>query len=187
MGGRGGGGKKSSPPPQDNSSAMMMAMIQQQMAQQAAMFQEQQRLAREAEERAEKAQKEAALRAENVAAEEKMAQSYTGAQSALDVMESQQKLQDEQALANAQQQYAAAGTAATGGGYDINRSREEALKNLGATSGTLPQTAANRAALAAGAQTGVGAQSTNVGSGGTADRQNVFTLPAAKGLTFGGS
>jgi hypothetical protein len=187
MGGRGGGKSKPAPAP-DNSA--MIALIQSQMAQQAEQFAAAQKAALEAEERATKAQEEAALRAENVSASEKMQQSFTNAQSNLANLEARQQLEDAQAQETAAQQYAAAGAAATGGGYDINAAREEALKNLGAASGTLPSTAANRAAMAAGsnpAMTTAASQLANMGAGGSAQRQNVFTLPQAKNLTFGGS
>lgn len=185
MGGSKGGG---APPPPDNSA--MIALIQSQMAQQAQQFQAAQKAALEAEERATKAQEEAALRAENVSASEKMQQSFTNAQSNLANLEARQQLEDAQAQEAASQQYSAAGAAATGGGYDINAAREEALKNLGAAAGTLPSTAANRAAMARGsnpAMTTAASQIANAGAGGTAQRQNTFTLPQAKNLTFGGS
>jgi hypothetical protein len=168
----------------------MIALIQSQMAQQAQQFQSAQTAAQQAEERAKKAQEEAALRAENVSASERMQQSFTNAQSNLANLEARQQLEDAQAQEAASQQYAAAGAAATGGGYDINSAREDALKNLGAAAGTLPNTAANRLARGANtnpAMTTAASQLANMGAGGTAQRQNAFTLPQAKNLTFGGS
>ncbi len=185
MGGSGGG---SPPPPPDNSA--MIALIQSQMAQQAQQFKAAQTAALEAEERATAAQKEAALRAENVGAEQKMQQSFVNAQSSLGNLEARQQLMDEQAKDAATQQYAAAGMAATGGGYDINAAREEALRNLGAASGTLPQTAANRVSSSQAmnpAATTAATTLANQQAGGTNQRANIFTLPQAKNLTFGGS
>ena len=186
MGGSKGGG--GSPPPAPDNSAMI-ALIQAQMAQQAQQFKDAQKLALDAEERARVTQEEAALRAENVGAGQMMQQSFSNAQSNLANLEAQQQLQDQQSKDTAAQQYAAAGASATGGGYDINAAREQALKNLGAASGTLPSTVANQGSMynARNPAMNTAAGYANMGAGGTSQRQNVFTLPQAKNLTFGGS
>lgn len=185
MGGSRGGGAP--PPPPDNSA--MIALIQAQMAQQARQFKDAQNIALDAEERARVAQEEAALRAENVGAGQMMQQSFTNAQSNLANLEAQQQLQDQQSRDAASQQYAAAGASATGGGYDINAAREQALKNLGAAVGTLPSTVANQSAMynSRNPAMNTAASYANTGAGGTSQSQNVFTLPQAKNLTFGGS
>jgi hypothetical protein len=174
MGGSKGGGK---PPKQDNSMAMMMAMMQ-----------AQQQAAQQAAAEAARAQREAALAAENQAAEQRMTQSQQAAVDTLKRMESMQSLEDASKKTSYQKEQEAAGLSATGGGYDINAARNAALANLGAASTTLPATAANLAAnpqLTNPAMTTAG--SLNQGSGGSSQRSNLFTLPNTKNLVFGGA
>lgn len=173
MGGRGGGGK----PPKDNSMAMMMAMMQMQM-----------QAAQQAAAQAAEAQRQAAIRAEDSAAEQRMTQSQQSAVDTLKRMESTQNIEDASKKTAYQKEQEAAGLSATGGGYDINAARNAALANLGAASTTLPATAANLAAnpqIANPAMTT--AASINQGSGGTTQRSNLFTLPSTKNLVFGGA
>ena len=191
MGGGGGGKKQSAPAPQhpqviympapqqqaDNSMALMMEMMKQQQAAAAAAAAESARAAREA-----------TISAENRYSGERQLQSVQGASDTLARMSEMQKLSDAAALDKAQKENLAAGMAATGGGYDINAARNAALANLGAASTTLPSTAANLAAnpsLVNPALTTAASQ--NTGTGGTTQRTNVFTLPSASQLTFGGA
>ena len=173
----GGGGQKAPKPQPDNSMAMMMAMMQMQI-----------QAAREAAAAAEKAQREAAIAADDRSAEQKMLQSTQSAADTLGRMQESQYLADQAALNKYKQEQEAAGTAATGGGFDINASRNAALANLGAASTTLPSTAANLAANPALINPALTtAESQNTGTGGTTQRTNVFTLPNAEKLTFGGA
>jgi predicted nucleic acid-binding Zn ribbon protein len=173
----GGGGNITYKMPADNSAAIMQQMMQQQIA-----------AAREAAAAAERAQREAAIAAENRSAEQKMQQSTQSAADTLSRMQESQYLADQAALNRYKQEQEAAGTAATGGGFDINASRNAALANLGAASTTLPSTAANLAANPALINPALTtAESLNTGTGGTTQRTNVFTLPNAEKLTFGGA
>jgi hypothetical protein len=173
----GGGGNITYKMPADNSAAMMQQMMQMQI-----------QAARDAAAAAEKAQREAAIAAENRSAEQRMQQSTQGAADALSRMNESQYLVDQAALNKYKQEQEAAGTAATGGGFDINASRNAALANLGAASTTLPSTAANLAANPALINPALTtAESQNVGTGGTTQKTNQFSLPQAKNLTFGGA
>jgi len=166
-----GGSPKMPAPPPDNSMAIMQMMMQ-----------HQQQMANEAAARAEKAQRDAAIRAEDTAAEQRVLQGAGGAQQALSRMESMQGLEDTAKLDQQRQQDLGTGLAATGGGYDVNKAREEAMMNLGMASSALPQTPYNLAAstrLYNPAMTTAGQQ--------TEQRQNLFTLPDTSGLIFGGS
>lgn len=171
MGGFGGGGgsRSAPPPPPDNSMAIMAMMMQ-----------AQQQMAAEAAARAEKAQREAAIRAEDVAAENRVAQGERGASQALSRLEDIQGLEDQAKADEAKQLAESTGLAATGGGYDVNAAREEAMKNLGMSSSALPQTPFN---LAASTKTYNPAATT----AGQEKRQNLFQLPDTTGLIFGGS
>jgi hypothetical protein len=100
----------------------------------------------------------------------------------------QNQLQKGQDLASTQaaaQAAAGAGGAATGGGYDINQSKQEALSNLGAAAGGMPMTAAN--------QVGAGGSTMNPAAAGQAAmvnqgaQPNQFAMPSMSGITFGGS
>jgi hypothetical protein len=99
-------------------------------------------------------------------------------------MGSMQSIRDANAKLAAQQAQSAAGQQATGGGFDFNRSREEALANLGAAGGMLPTTAANIPAtnIVNPALAGL----VNQGSQ-AAKRANMFSLPSSSDLKFGGA
>jgi hypothetical protein len=173
----GGGGNITYSMPADNSAAMMQQMMQQQIA-----------AAKEAAAAAAKAQREAAIAAEDRSAEQRMQQSTQSAADTLSRMQATQGLADQAALNRYKQEQEAAGMAATGGGFDINASRNAALANLGAASTTLPSTAANLAANPALINPALTtAESLNTGTGGSTQKSNVFTLPNAQKLTFGGA
>jgi hypothetical protein len=78
-----------------------------------------------------------------------------------------------------------AGSAVTGGAYDVNAARQGAMANLGAASGTLPSTGANmmNPTMVNPAMT----TAANQGAGGSNQRVNQFAVPSASGLTFGGA
>lgn len=186
MGGLFGGSNVTYKMPADNSGAMMMALLESQ-AQQAAASQ---RAAEEAAKRAAEEQKQAAIRSEDTAAAQRVTQSQTAASEALARMNTEQQLSDEAAKKKLEDEYAAAGMAATGGGYDYNKARQEALGNLGSASPYLSATAYNLAASPSMMNPALTTAGTiNEGFGGTKNKtnQNVFTLPNTQGLSFGGS
>ena len=172
--------------PPDNSGAMMMALLQQQSQKAAAS----QKAAEEAAKRSAEEQKQTAIRSEDTAAAQRVSQSQTSASEALARMNTEQKFSDEAAKKQLDEDYAAAGMAATGGGYDYNKARQDALGNLGSASPYLSATAYNLAAspsMTNPALTTAG--NINEGFGGTQNKtnKNVFALPNTQGLSFGGS
>lgn len=186
MGGLFGGGGVSYQMPADNSGAMMMQLLKQQSEQAAAS----QRAAEEAAKRAAEEQKQAAIRAEDTAAAQRMTQSQTAASETLARMNTEQKLSDEASKKKLDEDYAAAGMSATGGGFDYNKARQEALGNLGAASPYLSATAYNIAAspsMTNPALTTAGMINEGFGGSKNKTNQNVFTLPNTQGLSFGGS
>jgi hypothetical protein len=168
-------------PPQDNS--MMMALLQLQQTQ----FAASQAAAKAAAEKAAEEQKQSLIRAEDAYAAQRDSQSETSASETLSRLNTQQELSDEAEKKKLEDRYAAEGMAATGGGYDYNKARQEALGNLGAASPYLSATAANLAnspSVMNPAMTTI-----NAGATGTDTKinKNVFSLPTTQGLTFGGS
>jgi hypothetical protein len=131
---------------------------------------------------AEEAQRQALIQSQMTAGTQREQQSEQAAQQQLATAESMQSIRDANALLAAQQAQAVVGQQATGGGFDFNKSREEALANLGAAAGMLPTTAANipmktiNPALAG---------LVNQGSQ-AAKRANMFSIPSSSDLKFGG-
>jgi hypothetical protein len=168
----GGGSQKAPPPPPDNSKVLLAQMKMQQ---------EESALARQ---QAESAQRNAMIEAQNqqssalVREGEQMAKQSMGGMNALKAAEDAAARQ--RSLLATQQ----AGSAVTGGAYDVNAARQGALSNLGAASGTLPSTGANvmNPTMVNPAMT----TAANQGAGGSNQRVNQFAVPSASGLTFGG-
>jgi hypothetical protein len=129
------------------------------------------------------AQRQALLQSQMAAGSQAEQMGESSAQQQLATMGSMQSIRDANARLAAQQAQAAAGQQATGGGFDFNRSREEALANLGAAGGMLPTTPTNIPAtnIVNPALSGL------VNQGGTAaKRANMFSLPSSSDLKFGG-
>ena len=186
MGGLFGGGGVTYKMPADNSGAMMMQLLKMQMEQASAS----QKAAEEAAKRAAEEQKQAAIRAEDTAAAQRATQSQTAASEMLSRLNTQQQLTDDAQRKKLEDQYAAEGMAATGGGYDYNKARQEALGNLGAASPYLSATAYNLAAspyTTNPAMTTAGTINDGTTGADTRINKNVFSLPNTQGLTFGGS
>ena len=133
---------------------------------------------------AEEAQKQALIQSQMTAGTQRQQQAEQAARQQLATAGSMQSIRDANALLAAQQAQATAGQQATGGGFDFNRSREEALANLGSVSGMLPTTPVNipktnivNPALAGFANQG----------GEASKRANMFSLPSSSDLKFGGA
>jgi hypothetical protein len=168
-----GGSKGSSAPkPKPTGPDPMMGFLAQMQSQQAAQAAA-----------AEKAQQEALRQSQITAGTQRQQQAEQAAQQQLATAGSMQSIRDANALLAAQQAQATAGQQATGGGFDFNRSREEALANLGAAGGMLPTTAAN---IPASVVNPALANLVNQGSGTAAKRANLFSLPSSSDLKFGG-
>jgi len=164
-GGAGGGAKKVKADP-------MMDYLSQMQSQQDA------QIAQAAE-----AQRQALLQSQLAAGAQAEQMGESSAQQQLATMGSMQSIRDANALLAAQQAQATAGQQATGGGFDFNKSREEALANLGAAGGMLPTTAVNAPTTSVNpALTGL----VNQGAGAAAKKTNMFSLPSSSDLKFGG-
>jgi hypothetical protein len=164
---------KSKKKPQQTKSDPMMDYLSQMQEQQNA------QIAQAAE-----AQKQALLQSQIAAGSQAEQTGESAARQQLATMGSMQSIRDANAKLAAQQAQSAAGQQATGGGFDFNRSREEALANLGAAGGMLPTTAANIPAtnIVNPALAGL----VNQGSQ-AAKRANMFSLPSSSDLKFGGA
>ena len=120
---------------------------------------------------------------ENFQHNEYQPQAEQAARQELATMGSMQSIRDANALLASQQAQATAGQQATGGGFDFNKSREEALANLGAASGMLPTTYSNAPTTSVNpALAGL----VNQGAGAAAKKANMFSLPSSSDLKFGG-
>ena len=133
---------------------------------------------------AEKAQQEALKQSQMTVGTQRQQQAEQAARQELATAGSMQSIRDANALLAAQQAQATAGQQATGGGFDFNKSREEALANLGAAAGILPTTAANIPATTVNPAL---ANLVNQGAGAAAKKANVFSLPYSSDLKFGGA
>jgi hypothetical protein len=129
------------------------------------------------------AQRQALLQSQMAAGSQAEQMGESAAQQQLSTMGSMQSIRDANALLAAQQAQATAGQQATGGGFDFNKSREEALANLGAAAGMLPSTYSNAPTTSVNpALTGL----VNQGAGAAAKKANMFSLPTSSDLKFGG-
>jgi hypothetical protein len=132
---------------------------------------------------AERTQQEALKQSQITAGTQQQQQSEQAARQELATMGSMQSIRDANALLASQQAQATAGQQATGGGFDFNKSREEALFNLGAASGMLPTTAVNAPTTSVNpALAGL----VNQGAGAASKKANMFSLPSSSDLKFGG-
>lgn len=129
------------------------------------------------------AQRQALLQSQMAAGSQAEQMGESAAQQQLATMGSMQSIRDANARLAAQQAQATAGQQATGGGFDFNKSREEALANLGAASGMLPNTYSNAPTTSVNpALAGL----VNQGAGAAAKKANMFSLPSSSDLKFGG-
>lgn len=129
------------------------------------------------------AQRQALLQSQMAAGAQAEQMGESAAQQQLATMGSMQSIRDANALLASQQAQATAGQQATGGGFDFNKSREEALANLGAAAGMLPSTYSNAPTTSVNpALTGL----VNQGAGAASKKANMFSLPSSSDLKFGG-
>lgn len=159
MGG-GGGGSKPKKQQQPSGPDPMMVYLAQMQSQQAAQA-----------EAAKQAQQEALLESQRQSAATSARQGESGAQQFLSQTGGMQQARDIASLQAQQQAQQAAGTSAVGGGYDIAKAQQEQAANLAGIG------AISRPPLY---------KTENAGAGYTGRPVNVFNLPKASGVTFGG-
>lgn len=153
--GGGGGGSDSGGSQYDPAMMMYFSQMQSQQAAQA--------------EVARKAQEDALTEAQKQSASMTAQQAETSAQQQISQDAATQKAKELEEQKQQQAAYTAAGQAAIGGGFDVNRARQEQLANL-----------------ASGINLPFYNESANTGAGGTGRTANVFNLPKTTGITFGG-
>lgn len=168
------GGRKSSPPPPPPKPDPMIGLMKQMQIQQ----NEQAKAAAEA-------QKQALIKQQEVAGEQAQQMGEQSAQQQISQFGSMQAIRDANALAAAKEAQAASAQSATGGGFDIGRSREEALGNLGAIGGMIPQTPSNITSYAANPALATMPNQKAMYQG--QKQANIFTLPSYSDIKFGGS
>ena len=163
------------------------AVKQQELAMQQSMFNQQMQMQREQQAAQEKAQREAFETQQRTAGSQAQQMGEQAAAQQLGLAGSMQAIRDAAALKQAQQAQAAAGTQATGGGYDIGKAREEAMYNLGAAAGSLPATMQNLPVSTVAPVTPATAGLVNQGVSGASKKANIFTGPSMSDLKFGGA
>lgn len=160
---------------------MQQNMMQQQMAAQQSMLDAQLAAAERQRLAAEQAAKEAATQAQSTAAQQAAAQNMQTVGQQISGKNTMQELADRQARERYQKAMTTGAENVTGG-FDLAAAKQSALTNLGAASGTLPQTRANVIGSMAAVNPAMTTAATNEPT-----RQNLFNLPSTTGLTFGGT
>jgi len=127
------------------------------------------------------AQRQALIQSQIVSGQQSQLQGEQSAKQDLATANSMQAIRDANALLASQQAQATAGQQATGGGFDVNASQQEALANIGAAQSMLPTTPANVMAPA----TPVNPVLSGF-AGQNAKKSNIFSLPKSSDLKFGG-
>lgn len=171
---------------QQQENAMMkmnMQMNQQQMAMQQAMLQAQIDAAERQRIAAENAAREAAIQSQTSMAQQAYQQNMQDIGQKLVGQETKQELADKNAL-SAYNKSITGGAEAMTGDFDYSKSKQNALKQLGAVSGTLPQTSSNVADIY-----GINPAATTAGSINKQTNQpkSQYLIPNTTGLTFGGT
>ena len=171
MGGSGGGG--STTPAQDNTA--MLGMIA-----------EMKRESEAAAVAARKAQEEAVYNSQVQAANQAGTQGSQQAMQQLGLLNQTQQAADAATLA--QQKSASSGLAesATGGTYDINKSRAAQLANLGSAASLLPKTQANQFATDPMSINPADKTAKTMLANEGVTSANQFKVPSTQGLKFGG-
>jgi hypothetical protein len=188
-GGRQQGPSKAQVQAQQNQELAMMQMNQQmnqqQMAMQQSMLQAQIDAADRQRVAAEKAAQEAAIQSQSQMAQQAAQQNLSDVQQKLTGQNTMQELADQNA-AKAYNKSITTGAEAMTGDYDFAKSKQNALTQLGAASGTLPQTQSNTLSNIYGLNpAATTAASVNKQTG--EQKKNQYLVPNTTGLTFGGS
>ena len=123
------------------------------------------------------AQRQAILQAQLASSQQMAQQGEQQAAQQLATANSMQSIRDANALLASKQAQSQAGQQATGGGFDVNASRQQALTNLGATSGMIPTTPSNF----------MDQYQSNPAAMGLSKKANTFSLPQTSDLKFGGA
>ena len=165
---------------------MNMQMNQQQMAMQQAMLQAQIDAAERQRIAAEEAAKQAAIQSQSTMAQQAAQQNMQDVNQKLIGQNTMQELADQNA-AKAYNKSITTGAENMTGDFDFSKTKQGALQQLGAASGTLQQTDANLLSKIYGLNPAATTAATALNKTGDTKQKNQYLMPNTSGLTFGGS
>jgi hypothetical protein len=161
-------------------------MNQQQMAMQQSMLQAQLDAAEKQRVAAENAAQEAAIQSQSTMAQQAAQQNMQDVSQKLTGKNTMQELADQNA-ANAYNKSLTTGAKNMTGNFDFAKTKQGALQQLGAASGTLPQTESNTLSNIYGLNPAATTAAAALNKTGTTKDKNQYLMPNTSGLTFGGS
>jgi FKBP-type peptidyl-prolyl cis-trans isomerase (trigger factor) len=189
-GGRQQGPSKAQVQAQQNQELAMMQMNQQmnqqQMAMQQSMLQAQIDAAERQRVAAEKAAQEAAIQSQSSMAQQAAQQNMQDVEQKLTGKNVMQELADQNA-AKAYNKSLTTGAENMTGNFDFAKSKQNALQQLGAASGTLPQSTSNTLSNIYGLNPAATTAATALNKTGNTKDKNQYIMPNTSGLTFGGT
>jgi hypothetical protein len=165
---------------------MQQQMQQQYLAQQQAMLQAQLDAAEKQRIAAEKAAEEAAIQSQRSMAQQAAQQNMQDISQKLSGQNTMQELSDQNAV-KAYNKSIVTGAENMTGDFDFANSKRNALQQLGAASGTLPQTDSNLLSGIYGLNPAATTAATALNKTGNTKEKNQYTMPNTSGLTFGGT
>jgi hypothetical protein len=173
----------------DQENAMMqmnMQMNQQQMAMQQSMLQAQLDAAEKQRIAAEEAAKQAAIQSQSSMAQQAAQQNMQDVEQKLIGKNTMQEFADKNAE-NAYNKSLTAGAENVTGNFDFAKTKQGALQQLGAASGTLPQTDANLMSNIYGLNPAATTAATALNKTGATKDKSQYTMPNTSDLKFGGT
>jgi hypothetical protein len=162
---------------------MNMEMNQQQLASQRAMLKEQLDSAEKQRLAAEETARQASIDSQSAMAQQAVQQNMQDVNQKLTGGNVMQELADKNAL-DKYNQSVTAGSENMTGNFDFNKTKQGALQQLGAASGTLPQTDSNLLSNIYGLNPAATTAATALNK--TGSTQSSYTMPNTTGLKFGG-
>lgn len=165
---------------------MQQQMQQQYMAMQQSMLQAQIDAAERQRIAAEKAAEKAAIQSQSSMAQQASQQNLQDVQQKLTGKNTMQELADQNAT-NAYNKSITTGAENMTGNFDFAKSKQNALQQLGAASGTLPQTDSNLLSGIYGLNPASTTAATALNKTGNTKEKNQYIMPNTSGLTFGGT
>ncbi len=165
---------------------MNMQMQQQQMAMQQAMLQAQLDAAEKQRVAAEEAARQAAIQSQSSIAQQASTQNLQDIDQKLTGKNTMQELADQNA-SNAYNKSLTTGAENVTGNFDFAKTKQGALQQLGAVSGTLPQTDANLLSNIYGLNPAATTAASALNKTGASKQQVQSIMPNTSGLTFGGT
>lgn len=165
---------------------MQMKMQRDQMAMQQAMLQSQIDAADRQRIAAEKAAEQAAIQSQSTMAQQASQQNLQDISQKLSGQNTMQELSDQNAAKTYGKSLTTAAENMTGN-FDFANTKQGALQQLGAASGTLPQTGSNLLSGIYGLNPAATTAAAALNKTGDTKQKNQYLMPNTSGLTFGGS